>query len=308
MAEYSGMNNGVQAALDIGATDLVIVDDSIIAIQPSLGMIAGKKESLMNQLNRHRELVPRPKSVKYLHVVREYNASADALATEASENKVSSVISTEPRLAELRPLNRIQEVIYAPITWSSTDEPSVSIAQSRIQIRHLRHTKPSQQYESVPETRRNNFFDFVREDQREIGDLTRVRLVDETLVTDAAGAAQREETNSLPTEDSVHEEAQLSMITVPKCDTSVSTNAEEVDRLTVQRERRRRIATAQDEELRWAKFEDSYPQGRINPCVPCSERRVENVGPLRPKRRQCVLLCGNEASEKCSSKRTRCYV
>ncbi|OWY93190.1 hypothetical protein PHMEG_00037501, partial [Phytophthora megakarya] len=68
MAEYSGMNNGVQAALDIGATDLVI---------QSLGVIACKKESLMTQLNRHREVVARLKSVKYLYAVREYNASAD---------------------------------------------------------------------------------------------------------------------------------------------------------------------------------------------------------------------------------------
>ncbi|OWZ00854.1 hypothetical protein PHMEG_00027868 [Phytophthora megakarya] len=101
MAEYSGMSNGVQAALDIGATDLVI----------SLGVSACKKESLMAQLNRHRELVARLKSVKYLHAVREYNASADLLATEALENKASNVISDEPRLAELKSLNRIQAVI-----------------------------------------------------------------------------------------------------------------------------------------------------------------------------------------------------
>ncbi|OWY91942.1 hypothetical protein PHMEG_00039247, partial [Phytophthora megakarya] len=119
MAEYSGMNNGVQAALDIGATDLVIVGDSRLAIQQSLG------ESLMTQLNRHRELVARLKSVKYLHAVREYNASADSLATEALGNKASNIISDEPRLAELRSLNRIQEVIYAPIT-EFADETSVT--------------------------------------------------------------------------------------------------------------------------------------------------------------------------------------
>ncbi|OWZ03974.1 hypothetical protein PHMEG_00024205 [Phytophthora megakarya] len=82
MAECSGMNNGVQAALDIGATDLVIVGDSRLAIQQSLGVIACKKKSLMTQLNRHQELVARLKSAKYLHAVREYNTSADSLATE----------------------------------------------------------------------------------------------------------------------------------------------------------------------------------------------------------------------------------
>ncbi|OWZ08724.1 hypothetical protein PHMEG_00018688 [Phytophthora megakarya] len=128
MAEYAGMNNGVQAALDIGATDYVI----------SLGVIACKKETLMTQPNRHRELVAQLKSV------RAYNTSADPLATEVVGNKAPSVISTEPRLAELRLLIRIQEVIYAPITESSVDEPSVSIAQSQVQTRHLRHMKPSQ--------------------------------------------------------------------------------------------------------------------------------------------------------------------
>ncbi|OWZ12657.1 LOW QUALITY PROTEIN: hypothetical protein PHMEG_00014143 [Phytophthora megakarya] len=238
MAEYFGMNNGVQAALDISATDLVIVGDSRLAIQQSL------------------------ESVKYLHALREYNASADSLATEALKNKASSVISTEPRLAELRSLNRIQEVIYAPITESTVDKPSVSIAQSQVQTRHLRHMKPSQLSGTVPEPRRNNFFDFVRRDQREIGDptvTTRLQaksklnaFADETSVTGEEDATQREEANGVPTEDSVRQEAELSRITVPNCDTPVSPNAENVDSLTVQRERRRRIATAQDEKLRWA--------------------------------------------------------
>ncbi|OWZ03170.1 LOW QUALITY PROTEIN: hypothetical protein PHMEG_00025143 [Phytophthora megakarya] len=157
MAEYSGMNNGVQASLDIGATDQVIVCDSRLAIQQSLG------ESLLTQLNRHRELVARLKSVKYLHAVREYNASADSLATEASENKASSVITTEPRLAELKSLNRIQEVIYAPTTESTVDEPSVSIAQSQVQTRHV---ESSQRSGTVPEPRRKNFFDFGPEGDR----------------------------------------------------------------------------------------------------------------------------------------------
>ncbi|OWY92559.1 LOW QUALITY PROTEIN: hypothetical protein PHMEG_00038394 [Phytophthora megakarya] len=38
--EYSGMNNSVQAAQDIDATDLVIIGDSRLAIQQSLGVVA----------------------------------------------------------------------------------------------------------------------------------------------------------------------------------------------------------------------------------------------------------------------------
>ncbi|OWY90534.1 LOW QUALITY PROTEIN: hypothetical protein PHMEG_00041303, partial [Phytophthora megakarya] len=92
MAEYSGMNHGVIAALEHGAEDLVIVGDSRLAIQQSLGV--SHADSLMTLLNCHRERVAKLKSVRYLHVVREYNAAADSLAGEALESKVSNVVST----------------------------------------------------------------------------------------------------------------------------------------------------------------------------------------------------------------------
>ncbi|OWZ10655.1 hypothetical protein PHMEG_00016465 [Phytophthora megakarya] len=229
MTEYSGMINGVEAALDIGATDLVIVGDSKLAIQQSLGVIECKKESLVTQLNCHREIVARLKSVKYLHAVREYKASTDPLATEALESNVSSVVSTEAKLAELTFLNRIQEVIYAPITESSVDEPSGNIAHSQREIGDLTVTT-SLQAKSRPK---------------------RVSFADENSVTDEEGAAQREEASGVTTEDSIDQEAELSRITVPNYDTSVSLKAKHVNPLTLQRERRRRIVTAHGEELRW---------------------------------------------------------
>ncbi|OWY98148.1 hypothetical protein PHMEG_00031156 [Phytophthora megakarya] len=98
MAEYSGMNHGMIAALEHGAEDLVIVGDSRLAIQQSLGVIACRKDSLMTLLNRHRELVAKLKSVRYLHVVREYNAVFLSLAGEALESKVYKVVTTTARL------------------------------------------------------------------------------------------------------------------------------------------------------------------------------------------------------------------
>ncbi|OWZ03541.1 hypothetical protein PHMEG_00024713 [Phytophthora megakarya] len=130
MAEYSGMNNGVQAALDLGVIDLVIVGDSRLAVTRGV-------------TDDPTQPPPRTRcTIKYLHAVREYNASADSLATEALENNASSVIPAEPRLSELRSLNRIQEAIYVPTTESSADEPSVRIPQAQVQTRHLRHTEP----------------------------------------------------------------------------------------------------------------------------------------------------------------------
>ncbi|OWZ03715.1 hypothetical protein PHMEG_00024503 [Phytophthora megakarya] len=97
MAEYSSMNHGVIAALEHGAKDLVIVGDSRLAIQQLLGVIACRKDSLMTLLNRHRELVAKLKSVRYLHVVREYNTVADSLAGEALESNVSKVVPNDHR-------------------------------------------------------------------------------------------------------------------------------------------------------------------------------------------------------------------
>ncbi|OWZ17605.1 LOW QUALITY PROTEIN: hypothetical protein PHMEG_0008442 [Phytophthora megakarya] len=106
MPAYSGMNHGVIATLEHGSEDLVIVGGSRLAIQQSLGVVACRKYSLMTLLNRHQEL-----SVRYLHVVREYNAAADSLGGEALESKVSNVVLNDHRKTELKELNRIQEMI-----------------------------------------------------------------------------------------------------------------------------------------------------------------------------------------------------
>ncbi|ETP18866.1 hypothetical protein F441_06960 [Phytophthora nicotianae CJ01A1] len=114
LAENTGMNNGVKAALAHGAEERIVLGDSRLAIQQSLGLIACRKESLMALLNTRKERTVKLRSVKYQHVVSEYNAVADTLATEAVESKVSRVILAETRKLELATLNRIQEVIYEP--------------------------------------------------------------------------------------------------------------------------------------------------------------------------------------------------
>ncbi|POM69775.1 Hypothetical protein PHPALM_13913 [Phytophthora palmivora] len=106
LAEYAGMNNGVQAALEHTTEDLVIVGDSRLAIQQSLEVI-------------------------YLHVVREFNTTADSLTSETLESKGPKVVSAEARLSELTALNRIQDVIYEPTAKAETeDKPSVNTARA----------------------------------------------------------------------------------------------------------------------------------------------------------------------------------
>ncbi|OWZ14183.1 hypothetical protein PHMEG_00012375 [Phytophthora megakarya] len=140
VAEYPGMNNGVAAALDNGVEDLVIVGDSRPAIQQSIGVIACKKDLLMAKLNHHRELT-RLISVRYLQVVREYNAAADSLASEALESRTSKVVSAEERLSELAELNRILKVIYGQQASSPTHEIS-SVDMIRSQVRYTVRDTP----------------------------------------------------------------------------------------------------------------------------------------------------------------------
>ncbi|KAG3054139.1 hypothetical protein PI125_g25912 [Phytophthora idaei] len=114
IAEYTGMKQGMKAAIDNNIDDLIIVGDSRLAIQQSLGVIACRKETLQTQLSHHNELTAKLRSARHLHVVRDYNAAADSLATDALESKTSRQVRDLERLLELQELNRIHHVIYEP--------------------------------------------------------------------------------------------------------------------------------------------------------------------------------------------------
>ncbi|OWZ18552.1 LOW QUALITY PROTEIN: hypothetical protein PHMEG_0007346 [Phytophthora megakarya] len=82
----------------------------------------------MVQLNYHKEITKKFKSVKHPHVMREFNAAADTLATEALESKTSKVVLSESRKTELSDLDRIQKMIYD----SATDSIRVKEAKMRV--------------------------------------------------------------------------------------------------------------------------------------------------------------------------------
>ncbi|KAE8997968.1 hypothetical protein PR003_g23568 [Phytophthora rubi] len=244
------MNNGVSAALGLAITDLVIVGDLRLAIQQSLGVIACRKETLMAQLNHHRELVAKLRSVKYLHAIREFNAAADSLASETLESKTSAVTTFEAKIAELRALNRINEVIYEPSVDGTTEaKPSVSVLRASM-------TREG--------PRRKTFFNFVRTKDRDSGYVTvttrhqaktkmkRVRFANEVSVMGQDEAARLAESYAVPNEAQNVLEETLSPTEALTAAISAPPDAEDVDPLLVQEERRRRVAAAQDEELRWS--------------------------------------------------------
>ncbi|KAE9158613.1 hypothetical protein PF004_g31821 [Phytophthora fragariae] len=93
-----------------------------------MGVIACKKDTLQVELARHKALTKQLSSTRYLHVLRTYNAAADALATEALEAKAGRVILSADRKAELQVLNRTQEVLYVDRDSAKDDKVTPNIA------------------------------------------------------------------------------------------------------------------------------------------------------------------------------------
>ncbi|KAE9070490.1 hypothetical protein PF007_g26923 [Phytophthora fragariae] len=240
MAEYTGMNNGVAAALAHGAEDLVIVGDSRLAIQQSLGVIACRKESLIAQLNRHKELTAQLRSVKYLHAIREFNAAADSLAGETLESKVSAVVESEDRKRELKILNRIHEVIYEP---SADTSEEVARSINSIRVRETRDESCSK-----------NFFDFAW-GTGQVAAVTRhqarARQKHVRFATEPVIINQDTEVQDRP-DNQVEETPDPQDPPGPDATSIHEPSADDIDPLVVQGERRGRISKAQDEELRWS--------------------------------------------------------
>ncbi|OWZ20729.1 hypothetical protein PHMEG_0004824 [Phytophthora megakarya] len=179
-----------------------------LTVQQSLRVTACRNEALMVVLNRHKEITKKFKSVKYLHVMREFNATADSLATEALESKTSKVVLYECRKTELSELNQIQEMIY--------DSAADSVRVKEVEIREAQ-----------------SFADFVQIDTQAVMAITRSQS--KTQKKHVRFADEQQKTHKGPTSGAEQKEL----------------NAEDFDPVVVQAEWRRRIATAQDEELKW---------------------------------------------------------
>ncbi|KAE9178172.1 hypothetical protein PF002_g28142 [Phytophthora fragariae] len=70
---YTGMRNGVSAALEPKTEALTVAGDSRFAIQQSLGAITCRWVKFMTQLCRHRDMTTKFRSVTYLHGERDFN-------------------------------------------------------------------------------------------------------------------------------------------------------------------------------------------------------------------------------------------
>ncbi|KAE8882239.1 hypothetical protein PF002_g10217 [Phytophthora fragariae] len=236
------MNNGVKAALERGVTDLIIVGDCRLAIQQSTEVIACRKETLQVELARHKQMTEQLSSVRYLHVVRHYNAAADSLATEALEDNADRVILSGERKADLKTLNRTPEILYAEVKTDSAEAKAKVTVMTRNQKRRVH---------------------FEEEMKSE--------LDDEPRITSLPGADTEDTEFESPRVPSrirrVEGQAQVEV------DENRTPDVADIDPAVVQAERRRRISNAQDEELRWADLK-AFLRGELDGLT---HRRDQNA-------------------------------
>ncbi|GMG17110.1 unnamed protein product [Phytophthora fragariaefolia] len=274
IAEYTGMNNGVVVALQRGVSDLIIVGDSRLAIQQSMGVIACRKDALQVELARHKELTKKLNSVRYLHVVRHYNSAADSMATEALEAKAGRVVLSTERKAALRALNKIPEMLYACKNSTDTRENSAdgdrnSADDGRNPAGASENSTKAAEKPRVTATSRSRARQVRFEDERdENGDTTECS---EEVFENRSRPPTRRRTTQHETEfggnqDITELPVELGEVRTP--------DANDLDPLVVQAERRQRISKAQDEELRWADLK-AYLKGDITQL---SHRRAHNAG------------------------------
>ncbi|GMF59144.1 unnamed protein product [Phytophthora fragariaefolia] len=229
IAEYTGMNNGVMAALERGLTDLIIVGDSRLAIQQSMGVMACKMEALQLELARHKKLTDQLSSVRYLHVLHHYNAAADSLATETLESKMGRVVLSRDRKTELKELNRVSEILYTSTDSADSGEPRTEMT---VMTRR--------------QTRRVHFEDEANKDEDGISQNTGLHDKVANSPNSRAEGLQFESPRAPKRVRRVEDEAEVEVSEgrIP--------DATDIDPAVVQAEGRRRISKAQDEELRWA--------------------------------------------------------
>ncbi|OWZ00158.1 hypothetical protein PHMEG_00028721 [Phytophthora megakarya] len=200
-------------------------------------------DSLVALLNRHRELTAKLQSVRYRHVVREY-AATDSLAGKALESNVSKVVLNDHRKSELKEFSRIQEMIYE----SSSDENKVMKSESEnfVQI-----AQGITRQASVPSgeiaVQGKTFTDFVPR----IAAMTRSQARKGSkrvhFEDDLEDSGVEAETEAETLADNSQVEPQRT-----NAEAQHSPNADDIEPVIIQEERRRRISEAQDEELRWS--------------------------------------------------------
>ncbi|GMF21128.1 unnamed protein product [Phytophthora fragariaefolia] len=118
IAEYTGMNNGVVAALQRGVSDLIIVGDSRLAIKQSMGVIACNKDAFKSSwpdTKRYQEIELSVQPARAQSQVP--NDTAEVL-TELSEARTSDASDIDPLVVQIERRQRISKAQDEELRWA----------------------------------------------------------------------------------------------------------------------------------------------------------------------------------------------
>lgn len=79
-AEYAGLILGLHMAYEMGIPYLLVKGDSQLVINQMTGLYKCKSSNLMDLYKQAKELETKFKTIKYVHVLREFNKRADELS------------------------------------------------------------------------------------------------------------------------------------------------------------------------------------------------------------------------------------
>ena len=83
VAEYNGLIAGLEEAKDLKIANLIVKGDSLLIIKQMNNEYKVKHESMKELYKKAKQLEKYFNSVKYIHVLREFNKVADKLSNEA---------------------------------------------------------------------------------------------------------------------------------------------------------------------------------------------------------------------------------
>ena len=87
VAEYEALLWGLATALEHGVTELRVCADSELVVRQLTGVYRVKNEGLKPLFTRAQSLIKRFTACEIVHVRREMNAAADALANQAMDER-----------------------------------------------------------------------------------------------------------------------------------------------------------------------------------------------------------------------------
>ncbi|OWY90665.1 hypothetical protein PHMEG_00041112, partial [Phytophthora megakarya] len=108
-AEYAGLVKGMQLALNAGIQELVVVGDSRLAIKQLQGVIDCTQPHLLRLLQEAEGLQAKFKSLRLVHVKRDFNAAADYISKRVIQEQSSLEVTDLGERKLLQGLNRIHE-------------------------------------------------------------------------------------------------------------------------------------------------------------------------------------------------------